>query len=113
MTNKIKKAKVQETPEEAAERREKKIAKTKPFGSGSANSRLLRILCTPRQDRLLKELREQHGNSESEHVRRAIDMYLDLMVERGELKDEAYEKLLIERQIKAMELIEKSKNAKE
>lgn len=59
----------------------------RPVGSGSANQKLLRVLCTPRQERLLAVLRTEMGLSESEHVRRALDNYLDLLISRGELID--------------------------
>ena len=51
-------------------------------------ARMLKLYLTPRQQRLLKKLKADWGMSVSEHVRRAIDLYLDGLVDRGDLKDE-------------------------
>jgi len=59
----------------------------RPKGTGSANSKMLRVIVTPRQERLLSILRTEWGMSESEHVRRALDKYLDELITRGELVD--------------------------
>jgi len=59
----------------------------RPKGSGSANSKMLRVIVTPRQERLLSKLRTEWGLSESEHVRRALDSYLDRLISSGELVD--------------------------
>ena len=69
---------------------ENKVTETKkgrPPGTGSASKKLLRVLVTPRQERLLSKLREEWGMSESEHVRRALDDYLDTLIAKGELDD--------------------------
>lgn len=65
------------------------VPKTKgrPKGTGSANSKMLRVIITPRQERLFSQIREEIGGSESEHVRRALDDYLDKLIARGELVD--------------------------
>ena len=55
--------------------------------AAQGESRMLRVIDTPRQDRLLRKLQAEWGLSESEHVRRALDDYLRLLVERGELKE--------------------------
>lgn len=60
----------------------------RPKGSGSANTKLMRVIVTPRQERLLSKLRTEWGLSESEHVRRALDMYLDGLLAKGELVDD-------------------------
>ena len=61
--------------------------KGRPKGTGSANSKMLRVIITPRQERLFSQIREEIGGSESEHVRRALDDYLDKLIARGELVD--------------------------
>lgn len=61
--------------------------KGRPKGSGSANSKMIRVIITPRQERLLTKLRLEWGMSESEHVRRALDDYLDTLILKGELID--------------------------
>lgn len=61
--------------------------KGRPAGTGSANKKLLRVIITPRQERLLSILRNEWGMSESEHVRRALDDYLDRLIDKGELVD--------------------------
>lgn len=61
--------------------------KGRPVGSGNANKKLMRVIITPRQERLLSKLRNEWGMSESEHVRRALDDYLDNLIEKGELAD--------------------------
>ena len=58
----------------------------RPKGSGKVN-RMLRILITPRQDRLLRILQREWGLPESEHVRRALDSYLDGLLASGDLVD--------------------------
>jgi len=65
----------------------KKDKKGRPPGTGSANTKLLRVIITPRQQRLLAILRTEWGMSESEHVRRALDYYLDGLISKGELVD--------------------------
>ena len=50
-------------------------------------ARMMRVILSPRQDRLLKKLKAE-GVSESEHVRRALDDYFRMLIDRGELKDE-------------------------
>ena len=60
----------------------------RPVGTGAKQAKVLRVIITPRQDRLLTKLRIEWGLSESEHVRRAIDLYLDSLLARGELKDD-------------------------
>ena len=61
----------------------------RPKGTGSANAetKMLRVIATPRQSRLLAHLRATWGMSESEHVRRALDKYLDELLASGELVD--------------------------
>lgn len=61
--------------------------KGRPTGTGSANKKILRVIITPRQERLLSKLRNEWGMSESEHVRRALDDYLDRLIDKGELVD--------------------------
>jgi hypothetical protein len=58
----------------------------RPKGSGK-QQRMLRVLITPRQDRLLKILQKEWGLPESEHVRRALDAYLDGLLTSGDLVD--------------------------
>lgn len=70
--------------EESETKQEKK---GRPIGTGNANKKLMRVIITPRQERLLSKLRNEWGMSESEHVRRALDHYLDNLIERGELVD--------------------------
>lgn len=65
----------------------KKGKKGRPVGTGNANKKLMRVIITPRQERLLSKLRIEWGMSESEHVRRALDDYLDNLIEKGELVD--------------------------
>jgi hypothetical protein len=48
---------------------------------------MLRVLITPRQDRLLRLLQKEWGLPESEHVRRALDSYLDSLLASGDLVD--------------------------
>ena len=50
--------------------------------------RMLRILITARQDRLLKKLMSGFGMSEAEHVRRSLDDYLAKQIKQGTLKEE-------------------------
>jgi hypothetical protein len=50
--------------------------------------RLLRMYLTPRQKRLLTKLKQEWGMTVSEHVRRAIDIYLDGLIAKGDLKDD-------------------------
>ena len=50
--------------------------------------RLLRMYLTPRQKRLLVRLKQEWGMTVSEHVRRAIDLYLDGLIAKGDLKDD-------------------------
>ncbi len=59
----------------------------RPAGSGAKQSRMARVILTPRQDRLLRKLRAEWGLSESEHIRRAIDLYLDGLLASGEITD--------------------------
>jgi hypothetical protein len=59
----------------------------RPKGSGKQN-RMLRVIITPRQDRLLRILQRDWGLPESEHVRRALDSYLDALLASGDLVDE-------------------------
>ena len=59
----------------------------RPKGTGK-QQRLLRVLITPRQDRLLHILQQEWGLPESEHVRRALDMYLDSLLASGDLVDD-------------------------
>jgi hypothetical protein len=59
----------------------------RPKGSGKTQ-RMLRVLITPRQDRLLRILQREWGLPESEHVRRALDAYLDALLASGDLVDE-------------------------
>jgi len=60
----------------------------RPAGIMSKKQRLLRVIITPRQDRLLNKLKIEWGLSESEHVRRAIDIYLDSLIARGDIADD-------------------------
>jgi hypothetical protein len=48
---------------------------------------MMRVIITPRQERLLTKLRVEWGLSESEHVRRALDDYLDGLIAKRELVD--------------------------
>lgn len=65
-----------------------KLKAGRPVGSGSSNNKLMRVLITPRQERLFAQMRESDiGMSESEHVRRALDDYIDKLIARGELID--------------------------
>jgi len=59
----------------------------RPPGTGAKQSRMARVILTPRQDRLLRKLRAEWGLSESEHIRRAIDLYLDGLLASGEIAD--------------------------
>ena len=61
--------------------------KGRPPGTGSANTKLMRVIITPRQERLFSQIRQEIGGSESEHVRRALDDYLDKLITRGEIVD--------------------------
>jgi hypothetical protein len=61
--------------------------KGRPKGTGSANTKMLRVIITPRQERLLTILRTEQGLSESEHCRRAIDDYLNALIRSGDLVD--------------------------
>jgi len=62
--------------------------KGRPKKTGAATAKMMRVIITPRQQRLLDQLRSSEiGMSESEHVRRAIDDYLDKLITRGELVD--------------------------
>lgn len=72
---------------ETEETKPKKDKQGRPRGTGSANTKLLRVIITPRQQRLLAKLRTEWGMSESEHVRRALDSYLDGLITKGELVD--------------------------
>jgi hypothetical protein len=69
---------------------ENKTAKSpgRPKGTGTKPGKLLRVLLTPRQDRLLTYLREVTGISESEAARTALNDYFDKLEARGELIDE-------------------------
>ena len=58
----------------------------RPKGTGK-QQRMLRVLITPRQDRLLRLLQKEWGLPESEHVRRALDSYLDSLLTSGDLVD--------------------------
>ena len=58
----------------------------RPKGTGK-QQRMLRVLITPRQDRLLRLLQKEWGLPESEHVRRALDSYLDSLLASGDLVD--------------------------
>jgi len=60
----------------------------RPKGTGSINKKMLRVIVTPRQERLLAKLRTSWGLSESEHVRRALDVYLDALLAKGDLVDD-------------------------
>jgi len=59
----------------------------RPKGTGTAPGKLLRVLLTPRQERLLTQVRVENGISESEFCRRALDDLFDKMEARGELVD--------------------------
>jgi hypothetical protein len=48
---------------------------------------MMRVIVTPRQERLFAQIRQELGGSESEHVRRALDDYLDKLIARGEIVD--------------------------
>jgi len=61
--------------------------KGRPPGTGSASTKMLRVIITPRQERLFAQIRTEIGGSESEHVRRALDDYIDKLITRGELVD--------------------------
>ncbi len=74
--------------EPAAEKKGKKPGRTIGTGTSAAQGRLLRCNLTPRQDRMLVKIREQIGMSESEATRRALDNYFDLLISRGELKND-------------------------
>jgi hypothetical protein len=69
---------------------EEKIKKSpgRKKGSGTANTRLLRVFVTPRQDHMLTKIREEIGYSDSEATRRALDDYIDKLIARGELVDD-------------------------
>jgi len=56
------------------------------LGDRKANTRMLRVLITPQQDKFLTQLRKA-GSTESEHVRRALDQYFDHLLEKGRLKE--------------------------
>jgi len=61
----------------------------RPFADPATKmSRMLRVMLTPRQDKLLQKLKLEQGMSESEHVRRAIDEYLRKLIKNGELQEE-------------------------
>lgn len=59
----------------------------RPKGTGTGPGKLLRVLLTPRQERLLTQVRVENGISESEFCRRALDDLFDKMEARGELMD--------------------------
>lgn len=59
----------------------------RPKGTGK-QQRMLRVLITPRQDRLLHVLQQEWGLPESEHVRRALDIYLDSLLASGDIVDD-------------------------
>jgi len=61
--------------------------KGRPHGTGSASTKMLRVIITPRQERLFAQICTEIGGSESEHVRRALDDYIDKLIARGELVD--------------------------
>lgn len=61
--------------------------KGRPFGTGTGNTKMLRTLITPRHEKLLAKLRESTNTPESEHVRRAIEMYLKKLIKAGQLQD--------------------------
>jgi uncharacterized protein (DUF2126 family) len=63
------------------------MSKGRPPGTGSANTKMMRVIITPRQERLFAQIRKEVGGSESEHVRRALDDYLDKLIARGEIVD--------------------------
>lgn len=69
---------------------EKEVKKStgRPPGTGTKPGKLLRVLLSPRQDRLLTYLRENVGISESEAARTALDDYFEKLEARGELVDE-------------------------
>jgi len=66
---------------------EQKKSTGRPKGTGTKPGKLLRVLLTPRQDRLLNQVRVENGISESEFARRALDDLFDKMEARGELVD--------------------------
>lgn len=59
----------------------------RPKGTAK-QTRMLRVMITPRQDRLLRKLQQEWGLPESEHVRRALDGYLDTLLASGDLVDD-------------------------
>jgi hypothetical protein len=62
--------------------------KGRPKGTGTANQKMMRVLITPRQERLFAQLRKSdQGLSLSEHVRRALDDYIDKKIAQGVLVD--------------------------
>lgn len=63
-------------------------ANKKAQRSRGMSARLLKMYLTPRQDRLLRKLKKEWGMSVSEHVRRSIDLYLDGLITKGDLKDD-------------------------
>jgi len=60
----------------------------RPVGTGTKPGKLLRVLLTPRQERLMTQLRVVNGISESEATRSALNDYFDKLEGRGELVDE-------------------------
>ena len=56
-------------------------------GAG-AQPQIIRLYLYPRQHKLLMKLKREWGMSISEHIRRAIDPYLDTLIENGDLIDE-------------------------
>jgi hypothetical protein len=51
--------------------------KGRPAGKKSASTKMLRVIITPRQERIFDQIRREIGGTESEHVRRALDDYID------------------------------------
>lgn len=60
----------------------------RPVGTGTKPGKLLRVLLTPRQERLMTQLRVVNGISESEAARTALNDYFDKLEQRGELVDD-------------------------
>lgn len=71
------------------EKKSKSGSTGRPKGSGtsSAANKILRVIITPRQERLLDQIRREWGMSPSETTRRALDNFLDAQIEKGELVD--------------------------
>lgn len=61
--------------------------KGRPKGTGIGYNKMMRVLISPRHEKLLTRLRIETSQSESEHVRRVLTLYLDGLIAKGDLTD--------------------------